>query len=411
MGAEQPRDPTIRTLSRGVAGASEPQIMRIVATVDAMAARGAVDDLIAPLRHRLVQLRPVRPLRFARLVFFPLDPLLVPAARWRPAHVTLPRTVIAPMAKVVEAALGAKLDAVKDAISNRKTDETDLIRELGASLWPAAGSALAGSAVPADWVSTGLGDQAYLDLARRAGAVLAAAPALDAVCAAAAQGLPPSHAAIEAIVHKAAGASASALPMLVALLLIRLPGSAHLLYEIESGAAAVALKSATDQAADMLLGRLDGREGGESLIAASALAEAGATAGRLAVLLDEMNRGDATPERRKQLHGLRQKLDADCRARFADGLASELLAPLRALPDQPGPADVTGIETTARHLRVLESEARTLGGGAFYDRLLAEAADAVAEPANASGLKPADRVRLVEILAGSEAALAMLNGR
>ena len=64
--------------------------------VDAMPNRGAADQLIAPLRARLAHLRPPRPLRFARLLFLPLDPLIVPAARWRAAQPAIPRTVIPP---------------------------------------------------------------------------------------------------------------------------------------------------------------------------------------------------------------------------------------------------------------------------------------------------------------------------
>lgn len=407
MNTDQARDPLIRTLSRGVADASEGQIMRIVATVDAMAARGAADDLIAPLRHRLVTLRPARPLRFARLVFFPLDPLIVAAPSWKPSDTTIPRIVIAPMAQVVEAAVGPKVAAIKDAIQHRKADDADLVAALGASLWPAAGSILLRSEVPPNWNATGLGDQAYTDLARRIGAVLVAAPALDVICAATAQGLlPPDQAAIAAMIRKAWGLAAGSLPMLVALLLIRLPRSARVLYQIGTGAAGVALKAAADQATGLLLDRLDG-EGRESPIAATPLAEAGATAGRLAALLNEMDRDDASAERRKQLHGLRQKLDAACRARFEDGLSTDLLPSLHALPDQPEAADILGVEATARHLRLLESEARALGSGAVYDRLLAQAADTVR--AQASSMAPVDRLRLVEILAGSEAAVAMLD--
>ncbi len=67
----------IRAVTREVAGADDARVMRIVATVDAMSARGPADELIVPVRHRLAALRPPRPLRFARLLFYPLDPLIV----------------------------------------------------------------------------------------------------------------------------------------------------------------------------------------------------------------------------------------------------------------------------------------------------------------------------------------------
>ena len=48
--------------------------------------------------------------------------------------------------------------------------------------------------------------------------------------------------------------------MLAALLLIRLPQAAHLLYEMKAGTASEALRAATDQAADLLLDQL-GKDG------------------------------------------------------------------------------------------------------------------------------------------------------
>src|SRR5689334_24255463 len=84
----------IREVARGLASARDEQIMQVVAMVDAMPNRGPADQLIAPLRPRLARLRPPRPLRFARLLFLPLDPLIVPAARWRAEQPTIPRTVI-----------------------------------------------------------------------------------------------------------------------------------------------------------------------------------------------------------------------------------------------------------------------------------------------------------------------------
>ncbi len=397
---------SLRGVSRGVGHASDLQVVRIVAMVDAMAARGAADDLIAPLRHRLTQLRPARPLQFARLLFSPLDPLIVPAPRWRPADCTVPRTAIAPMANVVDAAMGADLAAIKRAIVNRKADEVDLVAQLGALLWPRAGAILSAAPVPSGWAATGLGDQAYLALAGRIGAVLTAAPALQTLCADTIQGrLAPNQAAIEAMLRKVMGRAPNALPMLVALLLMRLPQSAHVLYDIETGGAGASLKAATDQAADLLLDHLD--SGGESMIAAGTLAESGAAAGRIVALLTQLG-GDHAPQgRRKQVRGLRDRLDADCKAGFQAGLTGDLLASLQALSDQPDPADVTALENTARSLRALEAAARTISGGGVYDRLLAQAAGAV--QANSCGLAWPDKLRLVEILAGSDAAIAMLD--
>ena len=75
-------NPAIREASRGLVEARDDQVAQIVAMVDAMPDRGAADHLIAPLRARLARTRPPRPLRFARLLFLPLDPLLASSV-WR----------------------------------------------------------------------------------------------------------------------------------------------------------------------------------------------------------------------------------------------------------------------------------------------------------------------------------------
>ncbi len=56
----------------------------------------------------------------------------------------------------------------------------------------------------------------------------------------------------------------------------------------------------------------------------------------------------------------------------------------------------------------LSSGARNFGSGNTYDRLLAKAADTVGAWGDSSGMEFVDRLRLVEILAGSEAALKLL---
>jgi hypothetical protein len=405
----QSHDESISGLTRLLANASAPQLLRVVAAIDGMSTRGAADDLIAPFRHRLVNLRPARPLRFARLVFLPLDPLIVPAISWRLSHCMMPRAAILPMAQVVETELGAELAAIKRAIHDLRADQVSLITTLGAALWPQAGSILGRSDVPAGWIATGLNDQAYRNLARRLGAVLSAAPSLGAMCAETASGLsPPDPAAFEAIVHVVSDPAPDALPMLAALLLSRLPQAAHLLYEMKAGTVSAMLKTATDQAADLLLDQLEKGEAGRSPIAASPLMAAGATAGRIAALLNELHRDGMTTTRRKQLHSLRQKLDADCSARFQADLDTEFLTSLRALPDRPGAQDISHLETTARSMRALESGARNFGSGNTYDRLLAKAADTVGAWGDSSGMEFVDRLRLVEILAGSEAALKLL---
>ena len=88
----------LRALQTSLGQAKDPQLGRLVAMLDAMPERGALDNLIEPLRPRLLHLRPERPLRFARLLFLPLDPIIVPANVWQRDRPTIPRTAVTPMA-------------------------------------------------------------------------------------------------------------------------------------------------------------------------------------------------------------------------------------------------------------------------------------------------------------------------
>lgn len=403
-----PRHREVRAVSRDVAGADNARVMRIVATVDAMAARGSADELIAPLRGRLAALRPPRPLRFVRLLFHPLDPLIVSPGRWRPDQPALPRTALAPLADCVRATMAAEASAIGAAISGRTTADIDLITAQGRLLWPDAGRVLMSAVPPPSWSETGLGAAIFAPLARRTGAVLAQMAAFDRFCADTVQGLlPPRPDALHAILRGIAEADETALPMMVKLLLTRLPEAATLLIAGQPGSQGAALKASANETVDRLLEQLARQDGAAAQVAAASLEEAGAAVRRIAVLLRQLEDGSVSPARRTHLKAVRQALDAGCRTRFAAGLRDEVLAPLLA----GGSPDMRVMEAAARDLRALETEARAAGGGAAYDLMLRQAADAVkALPADA-GPGRTDRIRLVEILAGSDAALAMLNER
>jgi len=66
------------------------------------------------------------------------------------------------------------------------------------------------------------------------------------------------------------------------------------------------------------------------------------------------------------------------------------------------------LETAARRLRALETEGRRIGSGDTYDALLRQAAASVTVAGAGEARSLAHTVRLVEILAGPEAALALL---
>ncbi len=403
------RDAGIRTLHGTLAEAPDNRVKRIVATIDAMATRGAADELIAPLRPRLGGMRPTRPLRFARLLFLPLDPVVVPAAIWLPDQGTIPRTAISPITKVVEAAIGEDANSIKSRIKKHTTDDLDLIGSVGGMLWPRAGEVLAGADVPESWTQTGLKDQMFHDLAAKIGGLLRQAITLDRMVAETADGLlPPNRHLLETMIREVSAPRINALPMLTTLLLSRLPQTARLLYTIESGSAAKAIRGATDRSADLLLGQLDADDAAGSLLAGSNLAQSGAAVKRIASMLRELDRDTTPAARRAMIRRVKTRLIADCKTRFAAGVKAEILDRLEGLSGPLTASDLVKLEAMARSLRVLEHEGRAVGNSAVYDEVIGQATNAVRAPPVRECLSLTDRVRLLEILDGPDAALDLL---
>jgi hypothetical protein len=402
------RDGSVDALTRAVIGASDPQVLRIVAAVDVMIRRGPADFLIVPLRPRLAVLRPPRPLRFARLMFHPLDLLIVRAARWRGGQQLIPRNAIRPMAEHVRLAMGAAAVAIGAGIAGRSTADVDVISGFGGTLWPRVAAILADAAVPDGWGETGLGIANYRTLADAVAALLAEAVTLDGLRLDAAFGLVPAKPdAIAAMLGRVGQASRAALAMIIAVLLDRLPEAADLLVAARCGLQDSVIWDATDKAAELLLRRLEQQDGIEARIAAGSLADAGLAAARIGRLLKHLGLANADDRRRERLGTARRHLAAACNARFVAGLQEELLAPLSRIG--VASTETAALEAAARGLRVLETESRAMGNGSTYDLLLSKATEAISADSMRGRLSQMEQLRLVEILAGSDAALAMLD--
>jgi hypothetical protein len=66
------------------------------------------------------------------------------------------------------------------------------------------------------------------------------------------------------------------------------------------------------------------------------------------------------------------------------------------------------VEALARDVRRFEATARRIGGGDHFDKQLRQSGEALRPAAGDSARQRADKLRLVEILAGSEVAYGML---
>jgi hypothetical protein len=401
----------IRAVTRELAEARDLQILKVVAMVDAMPHRGAADQLIAPLRARLAQLRPPRPLRFARLLFLPLDPLIVNAARWRVGQPTVPRSAIPCIAAALATDLGTVGRKIATMIEGRTTEDLEVVATAGAQLWGRAAEVLAKAGPPADWEATGLTLQMHKPLVQRIGALLSQAERLHHWIADAAQGLtPPEAHSVQAMLEGAIRRDPDAQPMIIALLLARIPEVAPVLLRVATligQRGGVLMRHAGEQAADMLLDQLEVPGGTEAHLGGQDLTEAGVTVRRLTSLLGALQGESLSPDRRDRLVEIKERIKAGCQALFTERLATDLLDPLRACTLGTGPEAGWTLETAARGLRALETEARRAGGDKTYDVLLGQAAEVVREITINGGLERVGGLRLMEIVAGPEVALAV----
>jgi hypothetical protein len=105
---------------------------------------------------------------------------------------------------------------------------------------------------------------------------------------------------------------------------------------------------------------------------------------------------------------IRREANFFCQRSFNRAVEHMLTFAETATPDRLKDDVVAGLEVTARDLRRLEAVGRTLGADDQYDAILASASASVRD--TQGGLSLVERVHLIEILSGPEAAMALLTG-
>ncbi len=396
------RDP-VRQIVEQLAHAPDEQVARIVALVDAMAIRGDADALVAPLRSRLSVLRPARKPRFGRVLFTPLDPVIVPAEAWRGQTCTVPRSALPSIEALVRAGLGTAVASIEIAIARLPGGNPARVHELGARLWKPAASIVRDARMPPGWIEAGLPERAFAPMRRAVAAVLVTAAEIGAWLCRPPHEPPPTGAALQGVLGVALPLGSGACGMLGAVLLARFPSMSGAILAALTALHrqdSVSARIATDLALGAVVGNLESTTAAD--VATAPLADAARSIQAAAGLLKALIR-EAGPGRRERLTDNRADLDERCRARFSDALKSGLLAPLRILANgragTPTAAQAIELERAARDLRHFEHAARQLGGGSAYDDALRSAAGQVEALSRDTGQTLADRVRLVEILA------------
>lgn len=401
------RREAVHAVRGDMAAASDAKLIQIVAMVDALPERGVADRLLATLRPRLAELRPARPLRFARLLFLPLDPMIVPPARWTPGALGIPRSAVGLLAEAVRAAMGTEARDVAAMIAGHSTADMGVIAAAGAILWPAAAQMLSGAAIPAGWARSGLPDARFTPLATLAADLLRPAARIEPLLADTRRGLAFDWTGLREILAATEALGPDAWRAVIALLLLRLPDPGMLLREIggESRRANTAMRAAAEQGVDAALAKVADLTESGALLAARGAADMSDELGRIADLLDQVEAAGAGPDRRSRIGAIRQRVDLSCRRWLAGQLQGALVARLH---DVTGDAEIIAMEQTTRDLCAMHQQARRFGSGEKYDRLLHQAGAALANEALGGVAGVVDRARLLELLVGPDAALAFM---
>ncbi|MDB5375320.1 MAG: hypothetical protein JWP04_3962 [Belnapia sp.] len=394
----------VRALGMATAAADDVAVSRIVAFLDGLVDRGELNRILDPVRPRLRGLDTVRRLRFSRLLFLPLDGAIVLPADWTRGEGRMPRNVLRLLADTVQRAMGAAGDATAMATQAFTTHSTDEITRLGAAVWPAA-AALLPEQAPPGWADCGISARDYPGIAGVCRAVWAVGPVVWAAVADAEHGPPEPlvQAALEAILP--AGPEALAAVLATLLLRAAAPGRvAQMATALHPQMQKIAL-----QALDAVMAeppppfdKLNPQRAAEAAVA-------------LADRLEDLARCPlVTGVRQRRLLACRQLAEAAFRASYMVTLQQHMLLPVERLrgAEVVQDAEVTAMETAARQLRAMELAGRRLGGALHYEQntqsLAVRMATIAAGESRPGGLRPVDMARCIEILAGSDAATAVL---
>ena len=392
-------------LGQAMAQADDGTLTRVVQMLDGLQDRGAADLVLAAARQRLRALRPARPLGFTRVLFLPLDGVIIASAQWRRGEALVPRSALPSLAKLVQQRLAQQAVEVVAACAGRTTSDMAEVARLGQQLWLPAAAALP-ALPPSDWPETGLSAADYTAIAALCRPLWQHGALLWAAIAAGPDGPPEAMARSALLAILPAGPLALAAALAAIIARAANPGQMAMLAVQLEPQCRVAAQAVLDRVLDEPLQALD-------LLDLSAAADAAAG---LAARLDELERCTLIHgERQRRLAALRRAADEACRERFLAGMEAQIVLPTGQMLTGGAASDaaVGSLERTALQLRGLEEVGRRLGGAVAYDKALATLTETITRLAPMAGqaatdLRLMDLARLVEILCGPDAATRLL---
>ncbi len=410
---DRPAADGVRALSKEFRNASDEKILKVTRMIDLLPERGEADALLEPVRARLAALRPARRMNRTRLLFTPFDPVMVSGAAWRPGDLGIPRSILAPVSALIFGS-GDGIPSILPTLD--EGDEAQLTR-VGAPLWQAAAACLATVSIPPAWETPDWQKQNGLTVPM----VMPLVPVLRLVLdqAVAIRTVPPRQhpgcePALTALLSEAMRVGPLGWGIMLRLLFdAATPDQvARIALALARGSRfSTTLQVGLDGAIEEMLERM---EAPQPVQAAEQL-DAGALSGRLHLIdrVEELRKLENRPlEEQRRVSRLRQGLAAENRTVFEQALQSRLVeldqASAGPAPEVMTTESMLAIEAEARQLRAFAVAAAKLGDAEEYDRLLEQAAARYVRNGARSGMTRADRMRVTELLVGSEKAIQVL---
>ena len=396
-----------------MSSASNEQLVRVVGLIDSLDRRGAVDQLLAPVRQRLALLRPPRPITLGRVMILPFEDLLVAGGEAWPGRLCFSRAHLAWLVEQVTSELPADLTGrLRAMAAEHSMIAGEVVRAIGAELWPAAAATAEARLV-----------QGHIDPAVRqqlaaVTPLMALGPQLVPVIwrlparpmgPLGRSGLGPF---LDAV-RLATTLGEAAVQSVLELLLTRAASPLVVLEPLRTAELSMSHRAREAMLAQLVHRRIADMSEAASRLAAAHTAGRRPDAGSLLRLVGDLDvlesKWFVPAEQRVRLGEIRSTVSAFIGGGIESVVQEEILGPLEALAQGGTLSDegVEHLEETARHTRRLSVAGAKLGLAATADALLGRFLPACQEAVRAgrAGRRALlDQIRVVEILFGSDAA-------
>lgn len=384
-------------LAANLIGASDENLLRIIAMIDRLQDRTGLDDLLTNVRPRLARLRPPRPLTMMRLLFLPLSGALVNRTAWRQDPACIPRAALKPIFSLLRDLPGGHLPGADAAAPHEMFSDLDAVERRGPPIWDAAARICEKITPGSRWAEAGFTPEDFRAMMRLAAGIWRHAGPLWGVLRQGTAAVSPD------VLRTALAGPASEGPDVFRAAfrtLLGASGNAANLAALASGMPAGISEIVIQTMEEWIEAALPRLAEQELIEATNRAEEIGRTLEALG-----LTPFFQIPRRRQQLSAFFWRLEEHCREMVLEITDDQILPALTPGTEAYSDERFETLETYARMARRIEILGRHFGNDPAYDENQQRVARAFAAAEKAKsqlGITAADLARLAEILLGRE---------